>query len=194
MPTNHGRRKAALLRQILAAENELNTGLEQPTNLDEFEENLPEELESSDLSFLDDAEATAGSEEDEMIDVTDIVACSDENGKVRMSSIRALASCQVPDDMGDNEILKGSRTADIHRPGPEDNIGDQQSGGQPSMSEVTPGGEGQTMSYEDQKNEIKSITAAVDRLAGYCQRSGNKKLAYRLDLVSNTLDQINGGK
>lgn len=185
---NRSRRKSALMSTILGMEGENAFNEDAPIELDELDEQMPEELSTEDLSFLDEVPEEVDADDDAELNIEDIVSCADENGIVRMSSIRALAECALPDDKDEDEIIASRRKADINRPGVEDTIGNEANGGSPSVSEVVPGGDDVKLNENDQKETIKSITARLDRLANYCQRSGHKRLAYNLDMISDKLE------
>ena len=190
---SNSRRKSALASTILGMEGDLafNEDAQPIVALDELDEQMPEELSEDDLSFLDEVpgEAEANEDEDVTLNIEDIVGCADADGKVRMSSIRALAeeSTIIPDDMDDEEILS-CRTADIHEHGIEDEIGDHANGGDVSMSKLIEDKDETMLDDDEQDAEIKKIVARLDRLANYCERSGYKRLAYKLDVISDKLE------
>ena len=73
------------------------------------------------------------------------------------------------------------RKADVNRPGVEDTLGNQLGGGaQPSVSTLDDTG--------IPVSEAKSLAAAIDKIANYCQKHGENKVAYHLDIIANTLD------
>lgn len=192
------RRKSALMSTILGMESSDALKEDAPIAVDEMDEQIPEELNEDDLSFLDETpgEIDGEDEEDVELNVEDIVGCADSDGKVKMSSIRALAECCPPDDLGDDDILSATDddveefTASLNNPGIEDTIGNQASGGDPSLSQIVQMDDDLQMDEDEQKEEIKKITARIDRLANYCERSGHKRLAYRLDVISDKLEQL----
>ena len=188
---SNSRRKSALMSTILGMEDsEVFKDDATPVALDELDEQIPEELSADDLSFLDEVpgEEEAG-ENDPELNIEDIVGCTDENGKVKLSSIKALAECVVPDDKGEDDVL-GCRNASIEQPGIEDTIGDQANGGDPSLSVVVPGDDEDKIDKKEQEQAIKEITARIDRLADYCERSGHKRLAFKLDVISDKLETL----
>lgn len=180
------------------------------SEVDEIDEQLPEELsaedlnfkagdaadgKADDLSFLDDEENDVGGSDDAELNVEEIMGCADEDGKVRLSRIRALAECTLPDDRDEDDVIacgRGAslrRRADRNRPGIEDDIGDEAGGGSPSVSGVVPFfGKDVRLDRATQKRTIRNITARLDNLADYCERSGFKRLAYRLDVISDKLE------
>ena len=192
------RRKSALMSTILGMESSDALKEDAPIAVDEMDEQIPEELNEDDLSFLDETpgEIDGEDEEDVELNVEDIVGCADSDGKVKMSSIRALAECCPPDDLADDDILSATDddveefTASLNNPGIEDTIGNQTSGGDPSLSQIVQMDDDLQMDEDEQKEEIKKITARIDRLANYCERSGHKRLAYRLDVISDKLEQL----
>ena len=187
---SYTRRKSSLARTILSAEDEILKNEQEPASVDELDESVPEELEADDLEFLEEnQEEKVGEESDPTLNIEDIVACSDEDGKVKMSSIRALAEeTIIPDDKDEDEIV-GSRKADINAPGIEDTIGDEAHGGKPSVSNLFD--KESVMDEEDQEKSIKEITARLDKIASYCERSGHKRLAYEIDQISDKLEEEN---
>lgn len=196
------RRKSALMSTILGMEGENAFNEDAPIELDELDEQMPEELSAEDLSFLDEVPEDVEADDDAELNVDDIVNCADENGMVRMSSIRALAECTLPDDKDEDEIYSSideledqitaslRRKADINRPGIEDTIGNEAHGGTPSVSEVVPGGDDVKLNENDQQEAIKGIVARIDHIANYCQRAGYKRLAYNLDIISDKLESL----
>ena len=190
---SNSRRKSALASTILGMEGDpaFNEDAQPIVALDELDEQMPEELSEDDLSFLDEVpgETEANEDEDVTLNIEDIVGCADADGKVRMSSIRAIAEeCTViPDDMDDEEILS-CRTADIHEHGIEDEIGDHVNGGNVSMSKLIEDKDETMLDDDEQDAEIKKIVARLVRLANFCDRSGYKRLAYKLDVISDKLE------
>lgn len=191
------RRKSALMSTILGMESSDALKEDAPVTVDELDEQIPTELGQGDLSFLDETPGEADDgEEDVELNVEDIVGCADGNGKVKMSSIRALAECSVPDDLDDDEILTASDDdvaefkASRNTPGIEDTIGNQANGGDPSLSKILDIEDDVQVGNKEQEAAIKKITARLDRLANYCERSGHKRLAYRLDVISDKLEQL----
>lgn len=195
------RRKSALMSTILGMESSDALKEDASTAIDALDEQIPEELGEDDLSFLDETpEDVDASEDDPEFNIEDIVGCADSNGRVKMSSIKALAEeALIPDDLDDDEIV-GSEddliseseddiTASLDAPGIEDTVGDDLSGGDPSLSQIVDMDENTRIDEKEQNSTIEKITASLDRLANYCERSGHKRLAYKLDLISNTIDK-----
>ena len=82
------RRKSALMSTILGMESSDALKEDAPIAVDEMDEQIPEELNEDDLSFLDEtpSEIDGEDEDDVELNVEDIVGCADSDGKVKMSS------------------------------------------------------------------------------------------------------------
>lgn len=130
-----------------------------------------ESLELEDEEKGEEGELTA--EADPIVNIKDIIKSADDDGNVKMSCIKALV--EIPDDKADDDII-GSKKASLDKPGPEDEIGDEANGGDPSTS------------------ELKKIIGEIDDVADDLQKSGKLKAAWRLDRVANTLQNYNLNK
>ena len=125
-----------------------------------------ESLELEDEEKGEEGELTA-CDNDPVVNVKDIIKSADDDGNVKLSCIKALA--EIPDDLDNDDIL-GSKKASLEKPGPEDKIGDEANGGDPSTS------------------ELKKIVGEIDNVSQDLRKDGKIKLAWRLDRVSNTLE------
>lgn len=106
-------------------------------------------------------------ESDPVVNISEIIKGADDDGNIKLSSIKALV--ELPDDKKDDDIVS-CKTASLEKPGIEDKIGDEAGGGDPSVS------------------ELKSIIGSLDEFAQDMESKGNKRLAYRIDRVTNQLD------
>lgn len=154
----------------------LDEALDEGENLeedDDLEEGFEDETEGGeDADGIDDEESeecTGDECEDEDIELSikDIISNADDNGRVKLSSINALAGCSRK---------AASRTAGV-------SIGNQARGGEPTVSTLFKG-----KSAETAQQFVKRITASIDRVAEWCQNNGMRELAYKLDTISNSLE------
>ena len=109
-------------------------------------------------------------EEDPEIAISDIIDAANGEGFVKMSCIKALIENADPiiEDKGDDAIAC-DKTASVNKPGVEDTIGNEASGGKPSVS------------------LLKNIISSLDAMADACEKNGNIEAAEHIDMISNTL-------
>lgn len=195
MTQNLKKRKASLMN-VIQALDEADAVFSEDIELDSLDEQLPEELDSEELAPLaEDAEIPEDLEETE----GDFEVAEDEVDEDVL---------ELPEDQDDEAILSDEEddlafldefeeeettTASEVAPGIEDEIGDEANGGDPSVSEIAEGGEGVEVSTDAEVFPTKSeyvakITARLDRVANYLEKHGQKKMAYRIDLLSDRLE------
>ena len=185
-------------KEIVAELNDISEELE----VEDFEESIPDELKADeefdleldnanpmvaenedDIETLekeeeeeaekdgDEDDATMTAEDDDpVVNVADIVKNADDDGNIKLSCIKALADETVIPDDKDDDAIASSKKGSVEKPGIEDKIGDEAGGGDPSVS------------------KLKGIVSKIEDYANYCQKIGRRDLAYRLDVVANTLE------
>lgn len=191
-------RKARLLKLIRsfdAAEDAVIGDIE----LDETDEQIPEELEADDLDVVDetdneelvDAEDET-LEDEELVDEDDSFDVADEDEEDE-------AFVELPEDEDDDAIVseddedlsflddeQDSVTAS------EVEIGDEAHGGDPSVSEITDSEIDVNTDAEvfpTDSEYVANITARLDKVANYLEKTGKKRMAYRLDVLSDKLEK-----
>lgn len=198
MTQNLKKRKASLMN-VIQALDEADAVFSEDIELDSLDEQLPEELDSEELAPLaEDAEIPEELEETE----GDFEVAEDEVDEDVL---------ELPEDQDDETILSDEEEDDLAfldefeeeetttasevAPGIEDEIGDEANGGDPSVSEIAEGGEGVEVSTdaevfptESDRVAVAKITARLDRVANYLEKHGQKKMAYRIDLLSDRLE------
>lgn len=196
MTQNLKKRKASLMN-VIQALDEADAVFSEDIELDSLDEQLPEELDSEELAPLaEDAEIPEELEETE----GDFEVAEDEVDEDVL---------ELPEDQDDETILSDEEEDDLAfldefeeeetttasevAPGIEDEIGDEANGGDPSVSEVAEGGEGVEVStdaevFPTESEYVAKITARLDRVANYLEKHGQKKMAYRIDLLSDRLE------
>lgn len=191
-------RKAHLLKLIRsfdAAEDAVIGDIE----LDETDEQIPEELEADDLDVVDetnDEELVDAEEEtledEELVDEDDSFDVADEDEQDE-------AFVELPEDEDDDAIVseddedlsflddeQDSVTAS------EVEIGDEAHGGDPSVSEITDSEIDVNTDAEvfpTDSEYVANITARLDKVANYLEKTGKKRMAYRLDVLSDKLEK-----
>jgi hypothetical protein len=198
MTQNLKKRKASLMN-VIQALDEADAVFSEDIELDSLDEQLPEELDSEELAPLaEDAEIPEDLEETE----GDFEVAEDEVDEDVL---------ELPEDQDDETILSDEEDDDLAfldefeeeetttasevAPGIEDEIGDEANGGDPSVSEIAEGGEGVEVStdaevFPTESEYVAKITARLDRVANYLEKHGQKKMAYRIDLLSDRLEAI----
>lgn len=196
MTQNLKKRKASLMN-VIQALDEADAVFSEDIELDSLDEQLPEELDSEELAPLaEDAEIPEDLEETE----GDFEVAEDEVDEDVL---------ELPEDQDDETILSDEEDDDLAfldefeeeetttasevAPGIEDEIGDEANGGDPSVSEIAEGGEGVEVStdaevFPTESEYVAKITARLDRVANYLEKHGQKKMAYRIDLLSDRLE------
>ncbi len=203
-------------RKLLASIDELeNVVADDEIVVDEMTEQAPEELEVEDIETDDleaaikEAEEMIGDDEeivvgdDEVDDIDDDIAVAED-----MLAPTADDEVELPDDeeivnaedvqevldacdeleqqLGDDAI-----TASEEEPGVEDEIGDEANGGDPSVSEL-PDTQIDTATdsevYPTESQYVAHLTARLDKIATALERKGLKRMAFRVDKLSDELE------
>lgn len=184
--------------EILGLDDEIEGGEEEIEDDDEELEDGDEEIETEDDEIeADEEDGLFEGEDDEIEAGDDCPGCeAEEELEGEDDEIEGDDEEIIPDDKPVDAVLAHryaarqaararryaalSRKADINRPGVEDTIGNQMGGGTPSVSTLDDTG--------IPVSEAKALAARIDKIANYCQKHGQVKLAYRLDVIANTLD------
>lgn len=203
-------------RKLLASIDELeNVVADDEIVVDEMTEQAPEELEVEDIETDDleaaikEAEEMIGDDEeivvgdDEVDDIDDDIAVAED-----MLAPTADDEVELPDDeeivnaedvqevldacdeleqqLGDDAI-----TASEEEPGVEDEIGDEANGGDSSVSEL-PDTQIDTATdaevYPTESQYVAHLTARLDKIATALERKGLKRMAFRVDKLSDELE------
>lgn len=84
-----------------------------------------------------------------------------------------------------------SRKASTVKPGIEDEIGDQGRGGEPSVSKLPKLSDPQTITL---RQYVFKLTGRLDRVAKELEARGNRRMAFRIDQLSDALEASVRGK
>jgi hypothetical protein len=196
MTQNLKKRKASLMN-VIQALDEADAVFSEDIELDSLDEQLPEELDSEELAPLaEDAEIPEDLEETEGdFEVAEDEVDEDVLELPEDQDDEAILSDEEEDDLAflDEFEEEETTTASEVTPGIEDEIGDEANGGNPSVSEIAEGGEGVEVStdaevFPTESEYVAKITARLDRVANYLEKHGQKKMAYRIDLLSDKLE------
>jgi hypothetical protein len=196
MTQNLKKRKASLMN-VIQALDEADAVFSEDIELDSLDEQLPEELDSEELAPLaEDAEIPEDLEETEGdFEVAEDEVDEDVLELPEDQDDEAILSDEEEDDLAflDEFEEEETTTASEVTPGIEDEIGDEANGGDPSVSEIAEGGEGVEVStdaevFPTESEYVAKITARLDRVANYLEKHGQKKMAYRIDLLSDRLE------
>lgn len=148
-----------------------------PAPVEEAEEAPAVEAEGdADTEVPDDKEIL--SEEEEII-----AACEELEAKIAVfEAAEEINAC------GDTEEVK---TASETTPGIEDEIGDEAKGGDPSVSTITDSKVDVSTDKEvfpTNSEYVAKITARLDRVANILEKRGMKRMAFRVDQLSDKLE------
>ena len=201
---NYKRRRSALLNVIQGLEDS-DVVSDDVVEMDEIEETIPETaeddlnldadddlgIESEDLLPEDkDDEAIVGDEEQVAEETEE--ACDEKEQVFSDEELEQVMEALDDDDECQNCEVTASETES----GIEDEITDTVGGGDPTTSEVAPGGEEaksevQTDAevYPTESAYVASLVRKFDRIADELEKKGMKRLAYRLDKLSDRLEK-----
>lgn len=131
---------------------------------------LSDEDEDDEIVFDEDDEIVSDEDEDDTI-------LSDED------------DLSFLDEVEEDETTTASEVA----PGVEDDMGDEANGGDPSVSKIVPGGKDVDVStdgevFPTESEYVARIVSRLDRVANYLEKKGEKRMAYRIDLLSDKLE------
>jgi hypothetical protein len=138
-------------------------------------EETPAVEAEADTEVPDDKEII--SEEEEILK-----ACEELEAK-----IAAYESKEACDEVKEEEVKTASETT----PGIEDEIGDEAKGGDPSVSTITDSKVDVSTDKEvfpTNSEYVAKITARLDRVANILEKRGMKRMAFRVDQLSDKLE------
>lgn len=176
------------------------------TSIEALEEQLADELETDDMEVpsdvtdetvpdvvTDEADEIEGCDETEaneiMAEADELLASFEACGDTVVSDEdEIIAECkEVQSKIASLEAKKASEIAD----GIEDEIGDEANGGVPSVSELRK----ETVDCDTYKEVfptnskyVANITKRLDRVANILEKRGMKRLAFRVDQLSDKLE------
>lgn len=167
--------------------------------LDSLDEQLPEELDSEELApMAEDAEMP---EDEASFEVAEDEVDGDVLELPEDKEDEAIISDEDEEDLSDEDLAflddveeEETMTASETTPGIEDEIGDEANGGDPSVSEVAPGGDDVEVDtdaevFPTESEYVAKIVSKLDKVANYLEKHGQKKMAYRIDMLSDKLEQ-----
>ena len=192
MTENLKKRKASLVN-VIQALDDADAVFGEDVELDSLDEQIPEELDSADLAPMnDDAELP---EDEAEFEVAEDEVDEDPMELPEDKDDDAILSEEDDDDLSflDEVEEEETTTASEVAPGVEDKIGDEAHGGDPSTSEVAPGGKDVDVStdgevFPTESEYVARIVSRLDRVANYLEKKGEKRMAYRIDLLSDKLE------
>lgn len=175
---DYKRRRSALLNVIQGLEDS-DVVSDDVVEMDEIEETIPETTENI------EAEGLPEDQDEETI-------LSDEELEEVLAALDDGEACDTACDTACDETKTASET----EAGIEDEITDTVGGGDPTTSEVAPGGEeakGEVQTdaevYPTESAYVASLVRKFDRIATELEKKGMKRLAYRLDVISDKLEK-----
>lgn len=160
--------------------------------IDELEEQLSEELDMEDVEQpkVDPEVASVIAEADEILK-----EC--EEDEERLPDSKPIVSeeegvLKECDDL-EKKIARIRRKASESKPGVEDKIGDEAHGGDPSVStlpdtKVKCETDKQVFGQNTDSAYVARITRKLDRVASALERRGMKRMAFRIDQLSDRLE------
>lgn len=214
MTRNLKKRKASLVK-VIQALDDADAVFGEDVELDSLDEQIPEELDSEDLAPMnaddelledetdfevaddevdgdvmelpeDKDDDTILSDEDED---DEIVSEEDDNYEIVSDEDEYDDDLSFLDEVEEDENTTASEVA----PGVEDDMGDEANGGDPSVSKIVPGGKDVDVStdgevFPTESEYVARIVSRLDRVANYLEKKGEKRMAYRIDLLSDKLE------
>lgn len=197
MTKDFKQRRASLL-SVIQALDETDAIADESVELDTLDEAIPEELGTEDLGPVEDeaeetpAEAPA---EDSFEVAGDEVTLPDDKDEDAILGDDEADDLAFLDDEEDTPVLDDEEavTASEEAPGVEDEITDTATGGDPTVSEIAPGGEGVEVQTDGEvfptdSEYVAKITARLDRVADILEKRGMKRMAFRIDRLSDQLE------
>lgn len=155
---------------------------EAPAPVEAEEAEAPAPVEAADTEVSDDKEIV--SEEDEIIK-----ACEELEAKIAAFEAEE-AEVPAPVEACD-EKEEEVKTASETTPGIEDEIGDEAKGGDPSVSTITDSHVDVSTDKEvfpTNSEYVAKITQRLDRVANILEKRGMKRMAFRVDQLSDKLE------
>lgn len=175
-------RRANLLKLIRSFEDTENI-VGEDVELDSLDEQIPEELGTEDLDIVNDEEDDASfdvadEEEDEAL----VELPEDKDDDAIVSEDEEDDDLSFLDDEEEDKEVTASATPEI---------GDEANGGDPSVSEIVKTDVDVNTDAEvfpTDSEYVAKVTARLDRVADILEKRGMKKMAYRLDVLSDKLE------
>lgn len=212
MTRNLKKRKASLVK-VIRALDDADAVFGEDVELDSLDEQIPEELDSEDLAPMNADDELLEDETDFEVaddevdgdvmelpeDKDDDTILSDEDEDDEIVSEEddnyEIVSDEDDDDLSflDEVEEDENTTASEVAPGVEDDMGDEANGGDPSVSKIVPGGKDVDVStdsevFPTESEYVARIVSRLDRVANYLEKKGEKRMAYRIDLLSDKLE------
>ena len=202
MTRNLKKRKASLVK-VIRALDDADAVFGEDVELDSLDEQIPEELDSEDLAPMNADDELSEDETDFEVaddevdgdvmelpeDKDDDTILSDEDEDDTILSDEDEDDLSFLDEVEEDE----NTTASEVTPGVEDDMGDEANGGDPSVSKIVPGGKDVDVStdgevFPTESEYVARIVSRLDRVANYLEKKGEKRMAYRIDLLSDKLE------
>lgn len=160
---------------------------------DELTKAIDEQSKSAAAELPDDEQViSCKAEDDEAEEILD--ACDELEKKLDACDRTAGEECP---DCGKEPCQckqAGRRSASTVKPGVEDKIGDQAHGGDPSTSrlpkltKVDCGTDKEVFGQNSKSQYVARITARLDRVAKALEDRGKRRMAFRIDQISDALE------
>ena len=182
--SNYKRRRSALLNVIQGLEDS-DFVSDEVLELDEIEETIPQEevLESEEPMLPEDEDQDTIISDEQLEEVL----ASLEDGQLQAQE----EQIEVEQELQEEENLVASQEF----PGIEDEIQDTANGGEPTTSQIAPGGEqakGEVSTdaevFPTNSEYVAQVVEKLDDIAGTLEKMGMKKLAFRIDTLSDKLE------
>lgn len=210
MTRNLKKRKASLVK-VIRALDDADAVFGEDVELDSLDEQIPEELDSEDLAPMNADDELSEDETDfevaddevdgdvmelpEDKDDDTILSDEDEDDEIVSDEDEDDTILSDDDDLSflDEVEEDENTTASEVAPGVEDDMGDEANGGDPSVSKIVPGGKDVDVStdgevFPTESEYVARIVSRLDRVANYLEKKGEKRMAYRIDLLSDKLE------
>lgn len=210
MTRNLKKRKASLVK-VIRALDDADAVFGEDVELDSLDEQIPEELDSEDLAPMNADDELSEDETDfevaddevdgdvmelpEDKDDDTILSDEDEDDEIVSDEDEDDTILSDEDDLSflDEVEEDENTTASEVTPGVEDDMGDEANGGDPSVSKIVPGGKDVDVStdgevFPTESEYVARIVSRLDRVANYLEKKGEKRMAYRIDLLSDKLE------
>lgn len=154
---------------------------------DDFDEEVIkiEEEEDDDDDEIGDVQSDIDAVEERIAKEEIVAACKEVES--------AIAMAEEKDACGDGEEKPSAKKASEEKKGIEDEIGDEAHGGDPSVSDVAPGGDDVDVSTDKEvfptnSEFVAKITKRLDRVATELEKRGMKRMAFRVDQLSDKIE------
>jgi len=193
MTKDFKQRRASLLN-VIQALDETDAIADESIELDTLDEAIPEELGTEDLEPV--AEETEETPAEDSFEVAeDELTLPDDKDEDAIVGDDEADDLTFLDDEEETPVLDDEEavTASEEAPGVEDEITDTANGGDPTVSEVAPGGDDVDVQTDGEvfptdSEYVAKITARLDRVADILEKRGMKRMAFRIDRLSDQLE------